>query len=299
MANFTDITINDKERVDKILENCPCESLENNFTTAFIWRKIYGMKISTLCGGDFYTTMTKDSSFMVPCGTGDIKMAFLEIFDYCKAEKIPPVFYSVTASNKALMEALFPNMFEFTEIRDSADYVYEAEKLKTLSGKKLSSKRNHINRFIENNPNWQYEPINESNINDAFAMNQQWCALSNCSENDGLFEESCAVKEAFKHFFDLKLSGGLIRANGTVVAFSMGDRLSRDTFLVHIEKAFPHIQGAYPLINREFVTHNCEGFDFINREDDAGDLGLRKAKLSYKPFKLIEKWTAKACENYV
>ncbi len=294
MAKFREIKIEDKEWVDKLLSKDRCDSLENNFTTAYIWRNIYDIKISSLCNGDFYTTIstTREPSFMVPCGKGNIKNAFEEIFDYCKENHILPRFYSVTEQNKKIMEELYPDVFDFEEIRDSADYVYEAEKLRTLSGKKLSSKRNHINRFIENNPDWRYEEITHENIGEAYGMNQKWCVISGCGEDKSLTDESCAVREAFEHFFELKLSGGLIRAKGQVVAFSMGDKLSQDTFLVHIEKAYADIQGAYPIINREFVLHNCDGFDYVNREDDAGDEGLRKAKLSYKPVKLVTKYYA-------
>ena len=124
-------------------------------------------------------------------------------------------------------------------------------------------------------------------------MNKKWCEIAECEKSEGLKDEGCAVSEAFENFEALKLSGGLIRAKGEVVAFSMGDRLNDETFLVHIEKAFANIQGAYPIINREFVIHNCEGYKFVNREDDTGDEGLRKAKLSYRPYEILKKWDAK------
>lgn len=294
MAEFREIKIEDKSWIDAILEKQENLSLEYNFTTAFIWRNIFGITISPLQGGKFYTTKTKNNSFMFPCGDGDIKSALEEIFEYCEEKGIKPKFYSLTKKNKEILESLYPDAFSYKENRDGSDYVYEKEKLATLSGKKLSAKRNHINRFVEANPDWKYEGIDDSNIKDAFLMNEKWCEMAGCEKEEGIKDESCAVKEAFAHFKELKLSGGLIRANGEVVAYSMGDKLSCDTFLVHIEKAFPDIQGAYPIINREFVIHNCENFAFVNREDDAGDEGLRKAKLSYRPYEIIEKWIAES-----
>lgn len=294
MANFREIKIEDKKWVDGILNSSYAESLEYNFTTAFIWRKIYGIQISPLCNGELYTTKTKDNSFLIPQGNGNIKGAIDEIFDYCKENKILPRFYSVTENTKKILEEYYPNMFRFRENRDGADYVYESEKLATLSGKKLSAKRNHINRFIENNPDWKYEKIDKSNISEAFEMNEKWCRAVNFETKKGLKEEGCAVREAFENFDELKLVGGLIRAQGEVVAYSMGDPLNKDTFLVHIEKAFAEVQGAYAIMNREFVSHNCKDYIYVNREDDTGDEGLRKAKLSYKPVKLIDKWIAKA-----
>jgi hypothetical protein len=195
-----------------------------------------------------------------------------------------------------MLENFYPGKFEFFEYRDGADYIYETEKLSTLAGKKLAAKRNHINRFIENYPDWKYEQIDDNNIDEVFEMNRKWCSMAGCENEKSLQEEGCAVSEAFANFKALGLSGGLIRAKGEVVAFSMGDRLDNETFLVHIEKAFADIQGAYPIINREFVIHNCGGYKYVNREDDTGDEGLRRAKLSYRPCAILQKWNAEMKE---
>ena len=108
-----------------------------------------------------------------------------------------------------------------------------------------------------------------------------------------VIDTSPTVKKALKYYHELQLSGGLIRANGQVVAFSLGDRLNDKTFLVHIEKAFANITGAYQIINREFVLNNCMDYEFVNREDDTGDESLRKAKLSYRPYEIVKKYVAK------
>ena len=178
MAEFKEIQIEDKAWVDAILENQENLSLENNFTTAFIWRNIFGITISSLQGGKFYTTKTKDNSFMFPCGSGDIKPALEELFEYCKENGIKPKFYSLTKKNKEILESLYPDKFSYKENRDGSDYVYEKEKLATLSGKKLSAKRNHINRFVEAYPDWEYEKIDESNIKEAYLMNEKWCEMA-------------------------------------------------------------------------------------------------------------------------
>ena len=103
-------------------------------------------------------------------------------------------------------------------------------------------------------------------------------------------EELCAVRNCFENFSALGLRGGLLRVDGRVVAYTMGLPLNSDTFIVHIEKAFSDVAGAYPMINREFAAHNCAAFKYVNREDDVGDEGLRRAKLSYKPAILLEKF---------
>ena len=145
---------------------------------------------------------------------------------------------------------------------------------------------------MENNPDWTYEPVTEENMNAVRRMNLEWNLASDDKQDELLSGEYCAVEQAMRHFGDLGLSGGLIRVGGRAVAFAIGDPLSDDTFLVHFEKAFADVQGAYQIINREFVKHNCEGYAFVDREEDAGVEGLRKAKLSYDPLRLVEKYAA-------
>jgi len=293
MLEFKNVEIEDREWVQEILDRSECASLEYNFTTMFIWQKIYNIKVAEKDGFLFSASGKTRMSFLFPTGGENIEDALKALSEYCEKEGIPMNFYSVGKKEKEILEKLYPKKYIFKEARDSGDYVYTAEALRTLKGKKLSSKRNHINRFEENNPDWVYEEMNEDNIKEVVDMHNAWCEMAECESDDGLAEETCAVRRAFKYFDELKLSGGVLRAGGKVVAFSIGDRLNKDTFLVHIEKAYADIQGAYPMINKQFVLHNCDEYEFVNREDDTGDEGLRKAKLSYKPCEIIEKFYAK------
>jgi len=288
MSEFKKARIEDKEAIDKILINCPCESLEYNFTTLFLWQDIYNMEYKIEDDILYMRHGTEKKSYLFPCGTGDIDGALENIM---KEENIR--FYSLSEENKAYIEKKAPGRFDFIERRDDGDYVYLRESLATLTGKKLSAKRNHINRFIAENPDWKYEQITAGNIEEVKKMHEKWCEIVDDGTKHGLSEEGCAVKKALKYYDELKLSGGLIRTGGEVVAFSLGDRLNDKTFLVHIEKAFADITGAYQIINREFVQNNCMDYEFVNREDDTGDESLRKAKLSYRPYEIVKKYVAK------
>ncbi|MBQ7986275.1 MAG: DUF2156 domain-containing protein [Clostridia bacterium] len=288
MSEFKKARIEDKEAIDQILRNCPCSSLEYNFTTLFLWQDIYNIEYKIEDDILYMRNGQDKKSYLFPCGTGDLDKAVSNIL---KEENIR--FYSLSEENKAYLEEKAPGRFDFYERRNDGDYVYLRESLATLKGKKLSAKRNHINRFIAENPNWKYETITAQNIEEVKRMHEKWCRLVDDGTKHGLSEESCAVKKALKYYDDLKLSGGLIRANGEVVAFSLGDRLNSKTFLVHIEKAFADITGAYQIINREFVLNNCMDYEFVNREDDTGDESLRKAKLSYRPYEIVKKYEAK------
>ena len=98
------------------------------------------------------------------------------------------------------------------------------------------------------------------------------------------------MQRSFDHFEELGFSGALLKLDGAVVAYTVGEPLHSDTFVVHFEKAFSHIQGAYPAINREFLAQMCQGYTYVNREEDLGIAGLRRAKESYHPLFLVAKY---------
>ncbi|MDR2585019.1 MAG: phosphatidylglycerol lysyltransferase domain-containing protein, partial [Prevotellaceae bacterium] len=173
--------------------------------------------------------------------------------------------------------------------RDSWDYIYKVDDLSTLQGKRYQSKRNHIARFTEL-PDWRYEPIGGANITECIEMNSAWCHLMGCTENKSLHMETCAAEMGLQNFDALGLDGALLRLSGKVVAYTLGEPINSDTFIVHVEKAFPDIRGAYPTINREFMRNLGTGFVYVNREDDVGDEGLRRAKESYHPVFMEEKY---------
>lgn len=290
MIEFKDVELSDKEWVDEILSSYESPSLEYNFTTMFIWQKVFKIKIAKKDGFLFAMSGEDKKAFMFPAGKGDTKSAVDSIIEFSEAEGITPRFYSLSEEQKEFLEENYPKLFQFKEDRNAGDYIYERETLLYLKGKKLSSKRNHINSFEKSYPDWSYEKITRDNIKEVALLNEKWCENNSCKDEPGLLAESCAVRRAIKYFEELGLSGGLLRADKEAVAFSFGDRLNTDTFLVHIEKAYSDIRGAYPMINREFVKNACCGYKYVNREDDTGDEGLRKAKLSYQPFKILKKY---------
>ena len=290
MNEFKPAELSDRQWILRLLNSCECPSYEYNFTTIFIWQQIYDLKVCEHNG--FLNVCACNKSFMFPAGNGDIKKEIDFLSDTAHKNGNPLLMYSLTEKNKDLLEETYPGRFQFEEDRDSEDYLYTSESLRTLKGRKLSSKRNHINRFVENHPEWTYEKINDKNIEEAVRMHERWCKLTDCGKNQSLHQESCAVKRALKYFDELELSGGMIRIDNGICAFSIGDRLDDKTFLIHIEKAFADIRGAYAMINREFAIHNCDSYEFIDREEDTGDEGLRKAKLSYRPWEIRRQYTA-------
>ena len=290
MDNFKTPEISDKVWVQEILKSFYAPSLEYSFSTLFLWADIIDTKIAkhksclvVRYGKNFY---------LFPAGNNDEDK--ISAINWILENSENEVFFGgVGKKEKEFLEKHFPQKFSYTENRNMGDYIYTVEQLSTLKGKKLSSKRNHINRFLENNPDWVYEKIDKNNIKEVDKMHDEWEKIADAESHKGLIDEGKVVKKALKFFDELGFSGGLLRVKGKVIAFTLGDELNADTFLVHIEKAFYHIQGAYPMINKQFVLKNCMDYKFINREEDTGDEGLRKAKLSYSPVEIIKKYTVK------
>lgn len=299
MLDFKKIELTDKEWVDKLLVYSDYIGTEYCFATLFAWSEVYNSEICRYKDWLVYRSIDEVSAnYIFPAGKGDLK----EVIDLLieDASSINKNFnlISIPSSEMPKVEDLFPSLFEFTSTRDAFDYIYERESLSTLSGKKLQSKRNHISRF-KDLPNWTYEVISyedielcQAQLKECLKMNKIWCIQYGCKDDDSMKTEYCAVKKTIENFIPLQLKGGLLRVDSKVIAYTIGERLNSDTFIVHIEKAFADIQGAYPMINQSFIQHETESFKYINREDDAGDEGLRKAKLSYRPIFMVEKYSA-------
>ena len=218
-----------------------------------------------------------------------MKRALEALMEYCRERECPFRLYNVTEEHFAQLDGWFPGRFEIQYNRDAADYVYETEKLAALAGKKLHGKRNHINKFKNLYPDWTYESLNESNVEECFQMALKWRNQNGCDDDAEKNAEMCVTLNSLRLYKELGLKGGVLKIGSRIVAFSVGEPLCSDTFVVHIEKAFPDVEGAYPMINQQFVQHECMDYLYVNREEDTGAEGLRKAKLSYRPVFLVNK----------
>ena len=291
---FKKLELSDKEWVETLLRQLDFRGCDYSFKNLYIWRtksKIYVAEKDGMLFIKSKHNRNGHTIYTYPAGNGDLKTALYDIIEAAEEEGTPFVLRGISKEGVKNIERVMPGKFEFTENRDEAEYIYTVEKLSSLAGKKYHGKRNHIARFMDND-NWHYEDMSRKNIDDCMKMNKRWCELTGCDSADADSADQCAVKEAFNNFEALGLKGGVLYLNDEVAAFTIGAPINSDTFGVHIEKADHTVQGAYPMINREFVRANMSGFTYINREEDMGEEGLRKAKLSYYPEFLLEKYTA-------
>ena len=290
----------DKAWVDGLLARGNYRGCDYNFTNLYVWKKTYGVEIAQGNGFLFtYLCGRMGCSYLYPAGAGDIAGAIRMLEADAAGRGQPLRLVCLTRGQMAELEEFFPGRFTYVADRDGYDYLYEIDRLADLGGKKLHAKRNHINRFMENNPTWVYEEITPDSLAECLEMDREWYRRSLQREGEAeerdLGDEGIALRTAMEHYQTLGLEGGLIRVYGEVVAFTMGDKLSADTYDVHFEKAYGELQGAYAMINREFarwVRQRHPEIKYLNREDDMGVEGLRKAKLSYYPDLLVEKYAA-------
>lgn len=287
--------LEDKELIEHYFRTYPSRSCERTFINVFLWARFYGVGYAVI--EDTLVFQSKDEkkfTFTYPAGEKeDIKRAIEVLMEYSRENAVPFAMHNVTEEQAEQLEELFPGMFEVEYNRDIADYIYETEKLATLSGKKLHGKRNHINKFKAMYDDWSYESLSEENLEECFQMALKWRQQNGCEEDEEKNSEMCVTMNSLRLFKELGAVGGLLRVNGEIVAFTMGEPICEDTFVVHIEKAFADVEGAYPMINQQFVQHECMDYLYVNREEDTGAEGLRKAKLSYRPVLLIEKGLAR------
>ena len=205
--------------------------LEYSFTSAFVWRHIYGYQIARMDDYFLLRANPKHPTYLFPAGQGPLEPVVRALEADAAQNGVPLVFDTVLPDGKAALEQMYPGKFTFACNRDGADYVYETQALATLKGKKLSAKRNHINRFLSDNPSWRYERISSENLDEVRRMNTVWCMKAGCSHGMEIGDEYCAVEAAIRCYDELHLSGGLIRVEDKVIAFSIGDPLNDNTFL--------------------------------------------------------------------
>lgn len=295
MLNFKKLDLSDLELFEKYNTSNAEFSCEHTFLTLFIWRSWYENMIATK-GETIYIKFGsgENQRFCLPFGSKNASDIY-DIFEYC-GDKKPEFWVQAGESLDLFKPILIKEGYCFFENRDSFDYIYERNSLALLSGKKYHSKRNHIAAFSKKY-NWHYESLCPDNLDKVRECASLWYAAKEPLGQGFLLEKDSLFKifDNFELFKNIK--GGVIFIDEKAVAFTLGSAVNRDVFDINIEKALPEYATAYSVINREFAARELGGFKYINREDDLGIEGLRKAKLSYAPEKLLKKYTVKPRES--
>ncbi|MBQ3864558.1 MAG: DUF2156 domain-containing protein [Clostridia bacterium] len=293
MLSFRDMTLEDHCIVDRAVEESGFLHSDFSFTDLYIWRHAWPVGFCVEDDTVFlYCTSPERGipSFLPPVG-GKLskKEALLKIKEYCDANGYPMRLYSVPESWAKELPELFGDSVEVTYDRDFSDYVYTQQALATLSGKKLHGKKNHVNRFRASYES-TYRELTAEDLPDCLRMFDRWLDQKEDDLDYGI--ERAMVEEAISLLPVLPMRAGGIYIDGELVAFTVAE-IRGDTAVVHVEKALPTINGLFSAINQFFVANTLQDMTYINREEDMGIEGLRKAKESYHPEFMVNKYIAR------
>lgn len=289
MLEFRVIDISDRDRINKALKYSDFMSCEYSFANNMAWRRLADSRIAFF--DDFYICgafADETPRFIFPAGCGDIREVIGELKRFSESLGKPLCLTSVPEKALPLLRENFGDSFTAEFDRDGSDYIYNSADLINLSGKKYHGKRNHLARFRELGA--QFSLMAEKDFDDCITFSAVTYNNKADLDDHSMLAEQFAINTYFSHFDELGLTGGVIRLDGQVIAFTIGEGLNSEAFCVHIEKADTLYNGIYAGINNLFAEAAAADYKYINREEDMGLEGLRRSKLSYHPAFLLKKY---------
>jgi len=290
MLDFHPLRLEDIPKLREFFQKNDARICDTTVGTAFIWRDLYHTEYAIYEGALYFKVLYPGlgETFTLPL-CGDRWEHYRQIADYCCRRSMSIAFYPVPTGELELLQKFFPNSAAIS-IRDNFDYLYRAEDLKYFRGKKLSGQRNHVNKFLKTYGNWSFRPITTRDIPQLKAFLDRYAA-SREKAAPSFYEDIAKTHEVLDNYELYGFLGGMLLVDGQIAGFSLSEIIG-DTLFTHIEKADRDFLGCYQmLVSQAAQLFARDGVDFINREDDAGDLGLRTSKLSYHPVSLLEKFT--------
>ncbi|MFZ7125579.1 MAG: DUF2156 domain-containing protein [Desulfobacterales bacterium] len=276
------------ERYRRLLARTPQVTSDYSFVNVWSWAGEYGLQWED--DGDliWLRQTTPEEAFWAP--VGDWKSIDWErrMSDFASGTR----FIRIPEALVALWRDALPGRFDISEERGQWDYVYRVQELVELKGKQFHKKKNLLNQF-KKSYDYRYAPLNAKLVEQALALQDDWCTWRDCESDDVLSAENRAIQKALESWHRLPgLQGGSILVDGYIVAYTVAEPLDADSIVIHFEKGCTAHKGVYQAINQMFLESLQGEFEFVNREQDLGDEGLRKAKLSYNPSRLLKKYRA-------
>ena len=270
------------------------EASDMLFGNLYIWH--FSRDISYAILNDCLVIKTKFPNekypfIFYPLGLGDRQKTIKDVMDYFLSNNMKFAIKSLEPYQKYELEKNMPNIFDISPNRDRFDYIYNVSDLINLNGRKLHSKKNHLNKFLNLYPNFIYERIDSSNAIDVFESYVEWFN-KNPNITDGLRNEFVGIESALRNFNLLDMKGGVIKIDNKIAAFTLGEQINSNSVVIHIEKANTFYEGIYQAINQQFLCNEWNEMEFVNREEDVGIEGLRRAKMTYNPIRSVEKFEA-------
>ncbi|MGL4687580.1 MAG: DUF2156 domain-containing protein [Fusobacteriaceae bacterium] len=283
--NWKDLTIDSKEIISSYTEN-KFEICDYNFSNLYLWS--LGDKLKYAVEDEFLYIKGDylgEDSYLMP----------ISLKDNFEIQQMIEAIDKIIGEKKNLdlipekIKIKLENYYVFEEMENSFDYIYLMEDLAFLKGRKYSKKKNKLNQFNKNYT-YIYEQINENNLLEVIEFQKKWCKERECDSIDTLRKENIGLSKIFENFTNLKIKGGMLKVDNEVIAYALGEELTKDMFVVHVEKANEEYKGSYQAINSIFLEKECFEYQYINREDDSGVPGIKQAKESYYPIRMEKKY---------
>ncbi len=284
MVEWKQLTLEDREQVRDFFTRFPPNISEHTFANLFVWAEhrpiAWAVLDDALC---VVQEPDGDRSLLGPPRGG----AAAEMVDRLAEDGIE-VFDRLPEEAARELEE---RGLEVELDRDNSDYVYRREDLAELAGRDYHREKNLVNRCLSRY-DCEYEEVMADNLDEVAEMQDRWCDEKDCGEDRGLCAEYRAIRRTLEHYEALDLIGAAVRIEGRIEAYSVGELLRPDTAVVHFEKAMTEFDGLYQVINQWFCREALPEVEFVNREQDLGIPGLRRAKESYNPHHMVHKYVA-------
>lgn len=293
--DFHELSLSDKKILDPFFHGRRYENSHYNFTTIYMWRSLYNTRWAIEDGVLFLVAQYEGRHMALSCFGPDEKMeeAAIKQEEWMLSTGQPFLAYGLERRMADIYASLPGRDYVARSSRNESDYLYSTSDLINLSGRKYHTKKNHLNSFRRNYPEAEYLPITDEIISECkLTMNTWYKKLAAETPDDPYIgTERTAVMEVLNNFSSFGLKGGAIKVGPRIVAFTFGEMLNDDTVVIHVEKGAPDVRGAYAAINQAFLANEWAEVPYVNRQEDMGLEGLRIAKESYRPVRMIEKYT--------
>ncbi len=285
--NFEPISLNKQNEYLDTFGRCPQKSSDYSFINLWGWSNDYGLYWAWSDDMVWIKQTIPDEVFWAPIGSWS-DTDWSENFEKYVDE--PRTFLRIPEELLRIWEKNMKDRIRREDERAQWDYIYDVKELIELKGNRFHKKKNLVNQF-KKRYDYQYVSFDAKMIDMALAMQEDWCTWRDCESSDALSAENRAISRILDNWQTLYgLTGGALLIGKEMVAYTIAEQLSQNTMVIHFEKGNPDYKGAYQAINQMFLEHSGEPFDFVNREQDLGDEGLRKAKLSYHPVNFVKKY---------
>jgi len=290
VLNFESISLEQQSEYSKYFAKCPQKVSDYSFVNLWGWTEEYGLDWAWTDNLVWIRQTLPEILYWAPIGAWD-KIDWKSCFDEFSERQNR--FIRIPEELLQVWKETYGDRITIEEERGNWDYIYSIPELIELKGKRFHKKKNLLNQF-KKKYSFQFIPFGTETIHMAMAMQEDWCTWRDCESSDVLTAENNAISRVLNSWEKLDgLIGGAIIVNEAMAAYTIAERLSADMLLIHFEKGNTEFKGIYQAINQIFLENSGKDYKIVNREQDLGDEGLRKAKLSYHPAGFLKKYRVK------